>query len=226
MDSRKRIILIVLAIVIIIIPLAWFLTGQGSSEDSDTLVDRDTGEELLLETINLDTGASINASTTRVLGLTNLAEEADSKDIGGGYISTLREGIGKYGDTRLNNEYQTLTVRPQSLKFSSTVIRGEIRLGQTDEIVPFSIRITQDKTSGILYINESGETHDGTFVYVGGIENNNRQLYDIRQENDTSAKIIIDTYAGYREAAMNYLESIGYNIPDLEISFTNYESPF
>ena len=72
--------------------------------------------------------------------------------------------------------------------------------------------------------NYIGTKDEGFIVF--SIENENEFLYTITQKNDTSTDLAIQSYGGYWEAAMKYLYSIGYNIPDFSIELVDYEGVF
>lgn len=229
MTNRTKIVIIALALLIITPLVIW---GVGSvvnnSSNSTVIKDKDTGETLDTSDEGIQTGGGIAKKSDIVLfGSENLAKVArDKNKATGRYLIATQDALWAYGEKRLEKEFPTLTIRPQNLIVTSEKISGEIRIGQTDTIVPFRVDIAKGNDAAIVTINENGSEHGGKFVFVGGIENEDELLYTITQKNDTSTDLVIQSYGGYWEAAMKYLYSIGYNIPDFSIELLNFEGVF
>lgn len=87
-------------------------------------------------------------------------------------------------------------------------------------IVMFAIN-SNTKTTTVPY-NQNTQVGDSdtsaTIQYVN-------MLYTITQNPKDLTKITIDSFAGYRNAAVNKIYQLGLNPTDFKITF-NYESPF
>jgi hypothetical protein len=241
--KRKKIITIITVIMAIICTAIILLnlpkkqpeiTHQKQEKSRTEGVDRDTGEDL--NSACLDSLCSVDSSrhyTTKVFGAANLAEQLflriSERQYTGDGPSALNHdiisGIAVYGDTIINKTYPSLTIIPSTLSFDEeSSVSGKIRYGQSDSIVPFKVKILTGSNStrrGYLTINDS-------FYYLGGFTNIDPITKDaeqyIRQSSYSSNNLIISTTD--KEYAIQHIASLGYKIIDLNITFTNYRSPF
>lgn len=229
MTKRARIVIITVILLVLVPILIWGISSIATNRTSDRVVrDKDTGEVLDTSDPGQQTGGDIAKKSDIVLfGSENLAKVAREKNkVTGRYLIAVQDALWAYGENRLKKEFPTLTVRPQNLVVTAEKITGEIRIGQTDVVVPFKADIMKGNEAAIVTINKNGTEHGGTFIFVGGLENEDEFLYTITQKNDTSTDIAIQSYGGYWEAAMKYLHSIGYNIPDFSIELVDHKGVF
>ncbi len=229
MTKKQQLITLIGIGVFILIPVVWIIAIQATGSpktSSTTIIDIDTGETFNPEA-KINTGGNIEGqSPVQLFGIKNIAQLAVDKSLATGFVSSVRDALGNYSKDRLKEEFSTLTLRPQNLTVGSDVISGEIRLGQTDVILPIQIALSSKQQAAVVTINKDGSLHGGTFVFVGGVNNPENLLYKITQKDDRSSELIITAYQGYRELALKYIESLGYNIPDFLITINNYRNPY
>lgn len=228
MTKQARIALFIIAL-LIAVPVIWWGISNFSNQTKDGVIkDRDTGELLDTSDDGPQTGGDIAKRSDIVLfGVENLAKVAREKNgKTGRYLLAVQDALWSYAEKRLEKKFPTLTIRPQSLSVNQTQITGDVRIGQTDTIVPFRADITPNNEAAIVIINKDGTEYGGSFIFVGGIANEEEYLFKITQDNDKSTDLVVQSYGGYKEAAMKYLTSLGYNVPDFSIKFINYESVF
>lgn len=223
--NRRILVPLILAVIIIGgIGVWWFFSTPRSTDTK--IVDRDTGE-VFDKTVNTQsTGApSDNQSSIKLFGIEDFIKTLSSKGHQTDFVDSVKESLWTYSNKRLNDSFPSLTLRPQNMIISKSLVTGEVRLGQTNEIIPIAIHISTNDSVAIVDINKGNSSHGGTFEYVGGINNPANLQFTITQTNDTSTDLSIQTYSN-REAALQYIESLGYNVPDFSITFSNYENPF
>lgn len=229
MSNSRRWTLIGIGVGVIL--LAGFLIYVGvnnSSQGDSVLTDRDTGESRDLNpSTQQDTGgAAEDTGEAVVFGLEDLSKNIRESGDGttGGYFSSIRKAIWEFSSSRLEDKFVSLTVRPQDTVVKGSEISSTLRVGQTDEMLPIHIAVSNNKDAAVITINKDGSQHGGTFVYVSGIETTSF-LYSISQVDYSSSDLLITAYAGNRESALNYIESLGYHVPDFSITFNDYRSP-
>ncbi len=229
MTRQQKLVLIIVGVLAVIgVIIGIFAINRG---DSTVITDRDTGETLDLEPeFRQETGGVLeDSSPVTLFGLINLSEEITriNNSSTGPYFDTIKLALWDYSENRLDDSYTTLTIRPQDLQISGTTITTSVRLGQTDEILPISITVSDDKSNAITTINEGGDEtqHGGKYIYVSGFEDP-QLLFTIQQKDDSTSDLVINAYSGYKESALKYIESLGYNVPDFTITFEEYENPF
>lgn len=229
--SGKNIIAIIglfLATILVIVAASFLLSKPASTPTS--LVDQDTGEVYDITINNVETGGGAFTSEVHIFGIEPFLQTLASKNYGNSdFASAVKNALYQYSSDRLNDTFTSITLRPQNLVIEKSVIRGEIRLGETDEILPIIITPSETKATAVIVINKNNSSHDGTFVYVGGLspefQADNLQS-TVSQVDDHSSDLLISTYSN-RESGLQYLEQLGYNIPDFSIRFdNNYENPF
>lgn len=226
---NRRTILIILIVLFIVLPVAfWGISAINRQSSTDTVIrDKDTGELFDSRENNIETGGSGVATGTGVLfGIKPLTDQLIKEKRPVGYVDSVRQALWDFNKQRSNNTLKSITVRPQDLKITGDSITTTIRLDQTDTILPITIRPSSTSVAAIVTINENDSAYGGKFVYVGKINSPQNLLFSITQKNSSSSDLVIQTYEGYRDAALRYIESIGYNVPDFKIEFTNYENPF
>lgn len=91
-----------------------------------------------------------------------------------------------------------------------------------DQTHTLKIVFNETSENGIILKIYKGEVV--TFIYVNGLHNTKRQEFHIRQKDTTSTDLIIS--ATNREAAVTYITSLGYKVPDFHVSFLHYRNPF
>jgi hypothetical protein len=216
--AKKIIIFVAITFLLIVTSSLWFATQQSGNKD--VIKDKDTGETFDPKSREENTGGGGSlVSNVQLFGIEPAIKTLSTKDSLPGYTDAIKASIWQFSRDRLKDEFQTITLRPQNLKQDSDKITGEIRLGQTDTIIPIEITPTKTGRQAIVRINSNSSAYGGTFVYMGGVNNPDNLLFTIEQKNDSSDEIEVVSYGGYNEAALGYLESIGYRIPDLNISF-------
>ncbi len=228
MTRPLKIILAIVALIVGLIGIWWAISALQNRPADGVIKDKDTNE--VFDTTHEDpqTGGGIaKQSSIRIFGSENLAKQArDTNGKTGRYVLAIQEAIWSYSSTILKDEYPTITIRPQTLSITKELIKGEIRVGQTDIILPLSAEITPTGETAVVVINKGGTELGGDFVFVGGITNNEQFLFEITQKDTKSTDLIIKSYGGYRQAALKYLASLGYHVPDFSITFEGYESVF
>lgn len=228
--TKQQKILIVIVVVFVALPLGWWVVTSfmNGSFSGSVIRDKDTGEVFDTEKKDPETGGfSPNKGDAQIFGTEPLIRELLAiNGRTGGVVKTIQDAVWVYNKERHNETYKTVTIRPQGLSVSSESVTGELRLGQTETIVPFSAAISKGSDTAVVTINKDGTDHKGTFVYVGGLESEDMLLFNIKQKDYTSSDLVVTSYAGYREAALQHLISLGYNVPDFRITFTNYESVY
>lgn len=229
--SRQRLWLFIgLGIgVFLIVGLFIYLGVRSSSQGDGVITDRDTGESRELDpTSQQETGAAaVDEEVIIVFGLEDLSTAIRDGGDGttGKYFSSIRKAIWAYSSERLTEDFSSVTLRPQDTVVTGREITSTLRLGQTDQLVPIKIVVSDNKKAAVVTINEAGTQYGGTFIYVSDIEADSF-LYSIVQINSTSTDLRITAYPGNRESALNYIESLGYHVPDFSITFSDYRSPF
>jgi len=144
MTRDKRIITIILALALfIVVPLIWFGVSRVTVDRvaETTIVDRDTSEKYNPTDPLVTTGGGEREHTTELFGILGLSTIVIDNQLATGFIQDVRQALWQYGDTHLEGEYETLTLRPGSLVRSDRVFTGEVRLGQTDSLVPIWIEV-------------------------------------------------------------------------------------
>lgn len=216
--GKKIVILLVIAFLLIVATVVW-IAVQRTSGDS-IVRDKDTGETFDPKAPRENTGGNGSlVSTVQLFGIEQAIKSLSGNESIVGYSDDIKASIWQFSHDRLNNEFQTITLRPQNLEQKDATITGELRLGQSDTIIPIVIKPTSTERHAIISINNDNNAYGGTFVYMGGINNPDNLLFTIEQVSRSSDKLRVISYGGYNEAALEYLESIGYHIPDLDISF-------
>lgn len=227
-QQKKLVTILIIGFgVLLLIVGALYLARGGFDTSSTMITDRDTGEQYDPEAPITNTGGNDPSyGTTHNFGLVAFSEAAFKGGESVGYTDSVKAALWKYGDDRLEKAFKTLTLIPSSVETRGGVITGDLRLGQTDELVVVEVALSRDKRNAIVTINKDGAARGGTFVYVGGIDNKTNYTFRIDQKNDTSSDLVISAYEGYRSQALDYLSSLGYNVPDISITYKNYENPF
>lgn len=225
MSTRIKVILVFIGFgLLVIIPLVWW-AASGFNQDSTIVTDRDTGEVYDPSVNNDNTGGGSNAvSSTQLFGIQPLTDKLLSSNEKVGYINSVKEALWQFSKERLNDKFTSITLRPDGLVITDTEISGTIRLGQTNETLPITIKPNNLKKEAIITINQAGNQYGGAFIYIGGINSSNNLLFTLSQPDHSSNEITIQSYAGYYDAAFDYLLSIGYNVPDLNIKIVGREN--
>ena len=229
---NKRLIIISGAVLVVVIFVIIFLSIPKNSTDTNTVTDRDTGETISLEQ---DPGVSDGAAGEEfsskfvpVFGLLDLIKELDGNT--GKFTDDIKPALQGFVASRTNEKFSTVTVIPKDTKIKDSVISSSVRLGQGDEILPFTVRLSGNKKSSIVRVIDVEKKYGGDYVYIGAIENSTL-LYTITlkhdyKDADDPIVITVDASMSYREAALDYIRSLGYTLSDFTIKFTNYENPF
>lgn len=230
---NKKIIAFICLVIVVIGGIILFATmGQKNSSSNtsgSTITDRDTGETVTPGDnagISIGSAGSEFVSNTLVLGLTNLVSKLQSNS--GKYTDYIRPAIQDFSHTRLNDRFSTITIRPQDLSISGNSIKSTIRLGQGDEILPISIEISSNKQSAIIKITDKTKKYGGDYAYVGGLPYQNMiyTISDTLNQSDDSIVIHIDAPEGYRNGAVDIINTLGYSPSRFTYVFENYKDPF
>lgn len=226
--NRRSITITIIVLFILVLIGYWAFTSVSRQSSTNTVIrDKDTGEIFDSGENNIQTGGSgTNTGKGVLFGIEPLTNKLIQEKRGVAYIESVRQALWDFNKQRADNKLKSITVRPQDVTLNINTITASIRLDQSDTILPIIIQPSTTNNAAIITINKDGDSYGGTFVYVGKISAPQNLLFTIKQKNDSSSDLIVQTYEGYREAALRYLESIGYNVPDFKIEFTNYENPF
>lgn len=226
--NRRSVTITTIILFILVLVGYWAFTSVNRQSSTDTIIrDKDTGEVFDSSENNIQTGGSgTNTGKGVLFGIEPLTNKLIQEKRGVAYIESVRQALWDFNKQRADNKLKSITVRPQDVSLDIDTIKASIRLDQSDTILPIIIQPSSTNNAAIITINKDGDSYGGTFVYVGKINAPQNLLFTIKQKNDSSSDIVVQTYEGYREAALRYLESIGYDVPDFEIEFTNYENPF
>lgn len=215
---------LLIATVVVIIGASFLLSPKPNTQTSMT--DQDTGENFDITVNNIKTGGDTPEGTSglRVIFGIEKFMNAVYKDgpTSSDFATDVRNAIYKYSDIRLHNSFTSITLRPQNLVISKSLITGQLRLGQSDKFADFSVQIFADGKSSITKITASGQKD---FYYIGRLNALNTTLYSAQQDDYSIPSVTINTFA-YREAALESLKDLGYPISDLNIKFTGYTNPF
>lgn len=226
--NRRSITITIIVLFILVLVGYWAFTSVSRQSSTNTVIrDKDTGEIFDSGENNIQTGGSgTNTGRGVLFGIEPLTNKLIQEKRGVAYIESVRQALWDFNKQRADNKLKSITVRPQDVTLNIDTITASIRLDQSDTILPIIIQPSTTNNAAIITINKDGDSYGGTFVYVGKISAPQNLLFTIKQKNDSSSDLIVQTYEGYREAALRYLESIGYNVPNFKIEFTNYENPF
>ena len=142
-------------------------------------------------------------------------------------VSNFVEALRLYTKSETKYSPQTITIRPQSLRIENNLVRGVIQFDHTGLSFPFEIATFISKStlpSTIIKVNPENINESTAFVHISGIQTSQDKKFTISQENTTSTNLTIT--ATDKEAALKYLSSLGYRVPDFSITFINYTDPF
>ena len=158
---NKKVLLISvigLFIVIVLFIVIYALTRPTPTDDAITVVtDQDTGETIVFNE-NRQVETSGNPSVV-ILGVEPLL----NSELVPIQISFIREQIGVFADERLDDQYRTVTIIPESYRDNrSGTITGLLRLGQTEETVPFTFTASNTGETRVV-INSNNEAYGGVF---------------------------------------------------------------
>lgn len=200
------------------------------SQGTSLVTDRDTGETLTTEhDPTVDVGAAgsdlVGLPTFGMLEFTRALE--NNKGI---YTDYIQIGINDFVNKRFGDKYSTLTIIPNLTRVDAGIISLSLRLGQTDDIVPITITPSLSKESMILRVEDDKNEFGGNFVYIGNLSNGTT-LYNIAYTQDYEKSsdpiaITITASTSYREASLDYIRSLGFDLSDFLINFSDYENPF
>jgi hypothetical protein len=160
MERRKKILLIViifsfLALVALMIALSLNQKSEPINtylEDSVIVTrDQDTGE-LLENDPNLSPQTQGNTTIT-ILGVEALVELGFYTE----ELAITKEKIDEFSRTRLNHQYSTITIQPQGLTFVDGVLLTNIRLGQSDILLPLRINADARGSFQIIIYDKEGK---------------------------------------------------------------------
>lgn len=207
---------------------------------NDTIItDKDTGETIDLspsDTPETDLGPNPVGlddvgGGLPIFGYLELVEKILANDKDGIYTNSIRPGFNNFTSSRLGDKYESITVIPyDTIIESSGTIKVSIRLGQTDETLPVTITPTESGESMIFKVSDSENKHGGPFVFMPNLVGTSTQYsitYDQTYKNaNDPIRIQIEASEGYREAALNHMRELGFNLDDFIITFNNYENPF
>jgi len=223
MNNKQKIATVGLLVATVVVIIGAFLLFSNEPNTSSYITDRDTGETYNANVNNQQTGGSGNTadqSSAVLFGIQKFTKAAQSN----GYekidfTTDVRDAISTYSLKNLQDNYDSITLRPQNMSLNEGNITAQLRLGQGDKIIPIDITVVGDGQASLVSID------NGKFIYIGGLNTLDRTLFTISQSDYKGPNITIDSFT-YREAALTEIEDLGYNISDLNIKFTNYENPF
>lgn len=138
--SAKKITFIVIAVVIgIILLIAFFIFQQRQADTySEVEVDQDTGEVYVTYPNREPEAINEQGATGGLIvgGSSVLLENGLTQD----QYNLVSQALTKFSSERLDDKYQRLTLRPQDLKNEQNKISTTLRLGNTDTLLPISIK--------------------------------------------------------------------------------------
>jgi len=173
MNRKKIIIIISIVILFMALIIAAIFKVTSPTEDPkeaylksaiQTTIDRDTGEQ-----ITTDPNLSAQTEETRkvtVLGMETIVAAGAL----GEQVNYIKDVLNAFSTARLNNKYQTITIRPQDSATTDGVTITTIRLGQSDEILPVTITAKDTgETQVIIYdsANKYGGNYEGELTVFG-----------------------------------------------------------
>lgn len=223
---------IIFIIMIAVISVLWVVVQyiNNTKGSSDYIRDRDTGE-IYDSKDTASTGGgfvdSSDKSNVVTFGIKSLLDndvikQYPYKD----FTNDIIKAIGKFSTISLGGKYKSITLVPEDITFDDIYhIQGKLRLGQGETFTPIDVRVYGEGKTAIIQIGGDHKNKSENFIFIGHIDNVDEYLFDIYQAQYTDTSVTINTYT-YREAALDYLKNLGYNIPDLNITFTNYKDPF
>lgn len=246
---KKLIISTLIALAIglaVIASISLFRKDEGSTQQPETndessqieeepqkegvIKDRDTGSTYDPEIAQVSPGGQklYPDTSTALFGVSDLISIIYKKRSTIGDIpKDINTALYDYGAKHLNGEFSSLTIIPSSLSAETDSVTGSLRLGQGDTAVPFRVNIISPKSSsdrGYIIINKDSSSHNGTYVYYGGLSGASGQNFSIQQAQSGSKQLVIN--GSNKEGALLFIKGAGYKIPDLSITFSNYRSPF
>jgi hypothetical protein len=143
----------------------------------------------------------------------------------GSIHNDIASALLQYGSDYLKEEYNTLAIDKPSLSIKDGfTLQGSFTLGNSGKKNNFSasiiVKTTEKPARALVTIKNS----DTVFTYVGGLQNVHNDNFSIKQPIKSSPSIEIST--NNTELSLEYIKSIGYEVPDLEIIFKDYRNPF
>lgn len=171
--NRKTIIVIIsVALVIGVITLIIYSVQRRDAlknaylEDAVSLtVDQDTGETVV-DDPNLTPHPDGNTGVT-LLGLEGVVKQG----ILDGQLQFIKEELARFYSERLNDTYKTLTIRPQELTKTNSVITSKLRLGDSNILLPIEITAFNDGQTRLIIRDPSnqvgGDFDSGDVTFYG-----------------------------------------------------------
>ena len=172
MDRRKTLVIIsaVLFIGLVIFVIFLALNKKEAPVEEylkDSVIitrDRDTGD-LLVDDPSLTVQSDGNTGVV-ILGVESLVKEGFFTE----ELSITKNQIDIFSTTRLKGKYSTITIQPQGLTFVDGVLRTNIRLGQSDELLPIQINADAMGTIQIIIFDKDtkyGGNFDSGVITLG-----------------------------------------------------------
>jgi len=223
MNNKQKTATVGLLIATVVVIVGAFILFSNKPNNNGSITDRDTGESYDINVNNQRTGGSGDTSDRSSAVLFGIQEFTKTAESNGyeklNFTTDVRDAISTYSLKNLQDNYDSITLRPQNMSLNEGNITAQLRLGQGDKIIPIDITVVGDGQASLVSID------NGKFIYIGGLNTLDRTLFTISQSDYKGPNITIDSFT-YREAALTEIEDLGYNISDLNIKFTNYENPF
>jgi len=222
MSRRTQIIIVILfALGIVAIIVSFVVVKLNPPTEQGILRDKDTNEIVIVG----HTGY-VGTKLLPIFGENNLYTQGVTKK----QFKSIRHSLEQFMSTRLDSKYDSLTVRPQDLKISGSVVSTSLRLGQSETTLPVTITLSQD--AAIVRITDSTGKLGGDYVGISELPYE-ETLFSLSID-PTSAKqpsnkppiILVTAAEGYRNSAVSKMKEFGYNTADLQFTFKNYTSPF
>ena len=166
MDRKRKIIIIVtIAVLAVALIIAIIFKAISPTEDPKkayldsaikTTIDKDTGDQI---TVDPNLGPQTDeARTVTILGMEAIVRTIYLSD----QINYIKDAINTFSKERLDNKYETITIRPQDLLTNEGVTTTTIRLGQSDEILPIKI-IANDIGETQVIISDPQNKYGGIY---------------------------------------------------------------
>ncbi len=167
MNKKKKILIITSIIIILfgVIPIIFFFFNRTSGNAESYIQreavvmsrDKDTGERI--EYDKNRTAETDGNTPILVLGM----EELIKKGVLALQVRVIREQLATFARERLKTKYESITLRPQDLKFQNGVVSSTIRLGESDFLLPITITAKNTGETQVI-INDPNSIVGGTYT--------------------------------------------------------------
>lgn len=223
----KKITLIIACCLVSVLILGFILTRKETpvqtespsiSLANDGISAGDKGFNTVLNATETTVVATpIKISSTKIFGMPDLTKILYERlNPSQSFIQDIQLALLSYGDEFLDAKYDHITIIPASLSIKNNILSGKIRAGELPSTTTFSIQPMGGRQHAFL---KTSESQGNNYTYSGGLYNLSEPQFSTLAHNAKQDRIVIT--ASHSEAAINYISSLGYSIPELDITFTN-----